>query len=178
MGTFLRTKEDIEFHRLGFGYSRTPAVNVKIYETWNKAYQRWRCDNPDADPNFTEEWIEENISEDRMQGIWEHVVECGWDELQDKAEEIYGKHVKVYSEGRSGGWAYIEGINTDTETWDAIEFGMWRSFHKYARATANDIMWQLIDSIYINDWEAAEAERIENAGVEADIAIAMAGRRE
>lgn len=153
----MRTKADIDYHQLGYGSRRVPAVNVKIRDTLSDGYRAFRKLHPDADEGFTMEWIE-SLGEHYPEGIWDFVVRTGWEELEERAREIYGKSVSVYSEGRQGGWAYIDGINTDVESWDAIEFTQWRSFAKFARETANDIMYRIVDSIYCNEWEFRKQE--------------------
>lgn len=157
----MRTKADIEYHQLGNGYKRVPAVNVKVRDTLSVGFRKWKKNNPDEDERFTEEWIEKHVSDDDCANLFWFACALGWEELQEKAVEIYGsKHVKVYSEGRSGGWAYIDGINTDVESWDAIEFGRWRSFSKFAKLVAGDIMYRIVDTVYYNNFDEWSEEQI------------------
>lgn len=158
----MRTKADIQFHG-DTSPRHSPVVNVKVRNTWQDGYRQFVKDNPDVDPEFTEEWIEEHISEDAMQTYWEFAIEQGWEQLESDAMEIYGRHIKVYSCGRQGGWAYITGpgFNPDTDSWDAIEFGKWRRFAKWAREQANGIMYLVIDGIYINRFDDWKDERSE-----------------
>lgn len=174
----MRCKADIEYHRLGYGYQRVPAVNVKNYDSIQTGYKKWLAwgELDESDTGFNLEWIEAQ-GEEYQQNVWEHVCEYSWEDLQDFAREIYGKHVKVYSEGRSGGWAYIDGINTDVDSWDAIEFTQWKRFAKYARETADDIMAQVVSSMYINRWEDQKQEAYDtwvNAEPQ-DVAEVLAG---
>src|SRR5215471_19136928 len=143
MGMMLRTKEDIEFHSDGFRPGR-PAVNVKVYDSLDSGFQKWEQDNPDHDPSFTMEWIEENIDDEKLDSLFWHMCEIRWDDIEWEAREIWGDNaytdshgrrryaIQVYSEGRSGGWAVVDGINTDVDSWDAIEFNSWKRFAKFA----------------------------------------------
>jgi len=167
----LKTKEDIEFHSDGFRPSH-PAVNVKVYDSLTNGYKKWRESNPDENPRFTLDWIEENISDDRGNDLFWSICQLRWEDIENEAREIWdsrqyspnNKHtINVYSEGRSGGWAIVSGINTDVESWDAIEFNKWRRFAKFARATADGIMWDVVDSIYCNEFEIWRDEQSELA---------------
>jgi len=163
----MRNKSEIEYHQLGYGYTRrVPAVNVKVYESISSGFKKWAKDNPDKDARFTEEWIAEHVSDELGERHFQWACEDGWEQLQQRAEEIYGKHVKVYSEGRSGGWAYIHGMDTDVESWDAIEFGQWRSFSKFAKEVASGIMYSVVENIYHNMFEAWANEQSELAAPE------------
>jgi hypothetical protein len=156
-------KSDIEFHSDGFGRERKPAVNVKVYESLDQGYAKWRADNADADPRFTVEWIEANLSDDTREHYFTFACESGFEDAQNDAIEIWGKGVKVYSEGRSGGWAVVDGIDTDVASWDAIELGKWAKWAKWARSTADYTMALMVDLIYINrfdSWVEEESERI------------------
>jgi hypothetical protein len=149
----IRSKVDVTHHRDGYGSTGSPAVNVKVHN--------WIDDvtlpSVEYDERYTHEWINAHLSERQQQAWWDAALESGWEMLQDDAEEIWGTGVKVYSEGRCGGWATIHGI-PDFETWDAIELGRWRKFARWARATADAIPEQTVSLIYINVFEpAAEA---------------------
>jgi len=160
----LKSKEDIEFHSDGYRDSK-PAVNVKVYDSLTNGFCKWKRDNPDENPHFTLDWIEAHVSDESLQqGFWS-MCEMRWDDLETEAQEIWGSHmytdrygarkhsIKVYSEGRSGGWAIVDGINNDVSSWDAIEFTQWKRFAKFARAVADGIMWDVVDSIYNNAFE-------------------------
>lgn len=154
----LKTKGDIEFHSDGFRASK-PAVNVKVYDSLDNGFRKWSQDN-DGNPHFTLDWIEEHCTDEYLDQLFWSMCEHRWDDLWDEAREIWGwdkrgdkYRVHVYSEGRSGGWAVVDGINNDVDSWDAIEFSKWRRFAKFARATADYVMVDVIDSIYINEFE-------------------------
>ena len=141
MGQF--TKEDVEYHGTNMSYNPAPAVNVKVqgYVTdamlHKVAAEQYGYDATDADI-FVAWWNAQ--TDDYLQGWYEFACESGWEDLQSDAEYIYGSGVKVYSTGRSGGWAYIDGMRADNvDGWDAIELGRWARFAKYARAIADGI---------------------------------------
>ena len=176
MNSFMKTKEDIEFHSDGFRQAK-PAVNVKVYDSLTNGFRKWHVDNPDADKRYTEEWIEENLTDEQTSDIFWWQCEMRWEDLEMEAQEIWGhdmiedrrgRHyrVKVYSEGRSGGWAIVEGIDHDVDSWDAIEFNKWKRFAKFARATADYIMVDVVDYIYNNQFEEWQLEESELAAPE------------
>lgn len=168
------TKESIEYHSDGFGSSK-PAVNVKVRDSLADGWRKWERSNPDHDPAFTLNYIEETFSDDYLEGCWQLACEDGWEMIEDDAREIFGRTsytdrngarkyaVNVYSEGRSGGWAVVDGIDTDVESWDAIELDRWARFAKYARAYADDVMYQVVDRCHMrfedDKEEAGEAKR-------------------
>lgn len=166
-------KDDIEYH-YDSGTSR-PAVNVKVYgrmqdvklpfctgvmkdvgETEFKEYF--------SDPEFTHEWIEDHISEGDLNSHFDMACQWNWEWLNEEAERIFGPGHKVYSEGRSGGWAIVHPITkSDVESWDAIELNKWVAFHKSAKTAAKDIPYSMVDNIYHNDFEYWKDEQ--NRGV-------------
>jgi hypothetical protein len=102
-------------------------------------------------------------------GTWfEATCEDSWEMLGNDVEEIFGPNVKLYAEGRSGGWAVIDGL-ADFEEWDAIDLAKWRRFEKYAHIYANDIPYQVACLWYLNIFEpsykAGESKRRMLVGV-------------
>lgn len=158
-------KSDVEFHSDGYGYRQSrPAVNVKIpYRSLESLLplelgsvssdggKTWEVVRSDA--AYTAEWIEANVSDDAMAEWEQFAAESAWESLQGEAIDIWGEGVKVYSEGRSGGWAVVDGI-PDYDTWDAIELSRWARFAKYARALADDVPRATLDIIYANLFDA------------------------
>lgn len=162
------TKSDIDFHSTTpSGHRPVPAVNVKVRgggyirdialplelgrvsDDGGKTYK-----SVTTHPLFTHDWIEENTTEDDQQAAWESAIESAWDMLKDEAERIYGAGRRVYSEGRSGGWAYIDGFSAeDVETWDAIAVARWGRFARFARACADDVPRNIVDFLYANVFE-------------------------
>lgn len=169
----IRTKADIEFHSDGFGsWNRKPAVNVKVYKSIDsvklpldlgrvskdggKTFETVK-----TDPGFTHEWIENQPVE--YDGYFWSACDSGWDDLQEVVTEIYGKTlygnpVKVFSEGRQGGWAVISGINEDVESWNAVDLAKWRKFAKAARTIADNIPRATLELIYFNEYVSTVTE--------------------
>jgi hypothetical protein len=169
----LKTKEDIEYHGTHFDYNRQPAVNVKVYDSLPNGFTRWEKDIKDHDAEFTLDWIEQNVSDEYLENIFWATCELGWETLEDEARNIWGRdmftdrygarkyRVHVYSAGRSGGWAYVDGADMDVDSWDAIEFSKWKRFARFARAEADGIMWSVVDWIYENlffEWKDERSE--------------------
>ena len=156
------TKEDITYHSDGWS-GRRPAVNVKVHDTLAQGFAKWAKDEPDHDPRFTVEWIEANLSDERQSDWFGLACESGYEDAENDAQEIWGSHVKVYSQGRSGGWAVVDGIDQDVDSWDAIKVSEWAKWAKWTRANADYTMARMVDLIYINvfdQWQEEESERI------------------
>lgn len=153
-------KADIQFHSDGYRAAR-PAVNVKVYKGIETV--DFKQFHDEADDGFTLEWIRENVSDERLDSALEWACERAWEQVETDAQQIFGSHVKVYSEGRSGGWAVVEGL-PDFGSWDAIMVGKWARFARRARSIADDIPYQMIDdlcfNVYIRDKEEATEEYV------------------
>lgn len=138
-------KCDIEYH------GRHPAVNVRVYKWLEDGYRDFLKYTEDVEPAFTVDWIHENVPEDVLDRMFWQECGDGWEMIQQDAEEFFGRGVKVYSEGRCGGWAIIDSIRADdVESWDAIALGKWARFSRYAKAAADDVMYRIVDRIYMN----------------------------
>jgi hypothetical protein len=156
------------------GYSRddvqtrsgTPCVNVKVYGDVSDGFKlaaKYAPADGGFDAGFTEDWIREHLSEETLdQWFWD-TCSFEFEYLQDLAAEVLGiRERDVTQEGRSGGWAVVSGL-PELEDWDAVQLAKWRKFEKRARSIAADIPYQLVQSIYLNAWEAEQAERVERA---------------
>lgn len=180
-------KDDIEFHSDGFRAGR-PAVNVKVYASTRSitlplvlGLSR-PADAPEGTPftehrtddGFTHEWIDEKLEADFDLGdfIFQSACESGWEWLTDQAQEIFGAGVKVYSEGRSGGWAIVDGIDDDVDSWDAIAVSRWGRFVKAARAAADDVPYQMVTSLYMNEYEQEQEQTKAQGQQVADLIVA------
>jgi hypothetical protein len=173
----IRTKSDIKFHYDGCGYNRNldyAAVNVKIYDGWyNKSIPK-EIDGQRVHPAFTRQWIENELDEETRNRWWDAAIEDGWDLLKCDAENVYGYGAKVYSQGRSGGWAIVcppeknrGGFNVeDVAGWNAIDLGKFRRWAKWARQTADDVWDNWIRLLYEHEFLTAQEEskeRLRNA---------------
>ena len=82
-----------------------------------------------------------------------------WEDAQDIAEHHLGKHVKVYSAGRSGGHLIVDGLEP-VEDWDAIMVSAWGRFEAAVKA---DIKYRcsnevVAEDIRANRWNEEGAE--------------------
>lgn len=152
------SKEDVDQHPRGYGYGMVPAVNVKT-DPWSVDRHFGKIAEEYDDPSFVE-WAERQ-SDDFWNGEFEFACEVGWEDLQSDAEEIFGQGVKVYSEGRSGGWAIVDGLK-EFEDWDAVDLAKWRKFERWAKDTAQTIPESMVELAYINAY-SAERERCQQA---------------
>jgi hypothetical protein len=142
-------KDDVEFHG-DWRSKQRPAVNVKVY-----------CRTPSTD-DVIDRWPEcdEKTAEKALEYAYEMAVENFWEQAGESAKEIFGKHVKVFSEGRSGGWLVVDGLD-DVKEWDAIALGKWAKLEKELK---NDIKWrcqseQVLGDIEANQWFKPLSER-------------------
>lgn len=137
------TKADVEYH--GYAGRMVPAVNVKVdlggYMRQNKAYKSlWNAQE-------TRPWV----TEEQWNTAFYWACESGWEDLEEIARDIFGNNryvdrqgatkyrINVYSEGRSGGWAIVDGIDEDVALWDAIALNRWAKFATAARRIADGV---------------------------------------
>ena len=79
--------------------------------------------------------------------------EVGWEQAKEWAYEVWGSdQVKVWSDGRSGGWLIVEGLG-DVEDWDAIELSRWCRFAGLVQETLDDMDYQFVWHLHVNVWE-------------------------
>ena len=148
------TKDDVRrsYHQ---GHDGDPMVNVKV-RTWpfpaNGLKLLDKYDGP-INPHFTEDWIERHTTDEQLDQLFWLCCEDQWQMLQQEAEEIFDTEVRVWSAGRSGGWAVVHGLK-DIDDWDAIALGRWRRFEKVARELADDVPYLIISQVYLNDFQA------------------------
>jgi hypothetical protein len=128
-----------------------------------------------TDPRFTHDWIEENCSDMFLDELFWLMCGDGWDRLKDLAEEIWGpaSGVSIGSEGRSGGWAVVDGL-PDVEDWDAVALAKWRKFAKLARTYADDVPYQMVTSVYMNEFTQWAEDRERHAPARKGGALAHA----
>jgi hypothetical protein len=165
-------KDEVEFHSDGFFSEARPAVNVKVRaygEQFDMAATKFACENI-SDLMEREAFILAYMeaSDDTREAFFEAACEDGWEQLQQDAEEIFGsaygeygyytRPVKVESEGRSGGWAVVEGL-PDFDSWDAIMLGKWARFAKLARSLADDVPYAMAELFYLNRFEDTYDQR-------------------
>ena len=142
-----RPKSAIEFHS-DRGPS-LPAVNVKCHHFpgADDICRRW----PDC-PTET--------AEKAAEYAYEQACECFWKAIHETAEYYLGAGVKVWQQGRSGGWLVVETLPA-VETWDAIKVAAW---WRFAAAVAADIAYRckpetVFEEIECNRWHIPGAEK-------------------
>ena len=142
------SKADIETHSGGMYRKARPALNVKVYHypTTGKVEDAFKCSEATASK--------------ALEYAFESAQQRFWEDAQEMARDTFGQHVKVYSEGRSGGWLVVEGINEDVGSWDAIAVIKWGRLAKWAtREIAFLTSWEYVrDDIQANRWAEDGAE--------------------
>lgn len=97
----------------------------------------------------------------------EYAREHCWEMAQKYADEIWdhlpyrfgngqeGTHpVKVWSEGRQGGWCVVDGL-PPIEDWDAIDLARWAKFQRLVlHLTHEEYPYQFIWHLAVNVWES------------------------
>lgn len=160
------SKDDVEMH--SDRGPRRPAVNVKCYR-FPDSYKV--AEYFSADPESAE-------VEKAMQYAFEMRQDVFWEDAQRDASEIFGSHVKVYSQGRSGGWLVVQGLK-DFDDWNAIDLAKWRKFERWCKGNVPDRsdswLQEIIYDIEANTWletpdARAERERSEALSTLTEIA--------
>lgn len=112
-------KSDVQFHSDGYRAAH-PAVNIKVknpylWEHVDKAKKEFECS--------------EETAEKTLNWAFDSGCEQFWDWAQQQADELFGPCIKVWQEGRSGGWLIVEGLPR-WDDWDAIDLMYWYRFQK------------------------------------------------
>jgi len=115
-----------------------------------------------ADPygQFCWAWLDAHVSPAELDFWWTATLENAWDRLDmdTNADNIFGRPVQVISEGRSGGWALIEGMDeAAARDWTLDDLARWERFAELARATADDVPYHYLDALYENVYLPAMA---------------------
>jgi len=140
-------KTEIEMY-YEHGRGMRPAINVKSrnYPSTFNVADRLGCTEKQA--------------EKALDFCWNSACECFWEEAQETVAEIFGKCVKVYSTGRSGGHLIVSGL-PDVESWDAIAVSRWARLNRWCRIGIEYLssIDYVIDEIEANKWHLAGAEQ-------------------
>lgn len=138
-------KTDIEYR------GGHPCINIKVpWMSLETAVEKAH-EEENYPPTFTAEWIEDNVSEERMSDIFWMVCESEYESWEEWCREI-DPNVRFSVEGRQGGWAVSNYTESDVEYWDAIDLGRWRKMCKIARQIAEGIHVQVVHSIAVNEY--------------------------
>jgi hypothetical protein len=170
------SREDVKTH---YGADR-PAVNVKVHRGIEYAWQAF-SEQENHDPRFTLEWIREHVSDETADAIFWMTCEYEFEALAsyaaDDPDAIFADYgVTVEQDGRSGGWAVVVGLPPIDE-WDAVLLAKWRKFERIARATADDVPYQMLCALLCNEFELWADEQADEAQAnsEAPVDLALAG---
>lgn len=177
-------KDDVEFHNSGYGSTMYPAINVKvngnpdrvelplvlnlvadtIYDEAGEVIGHTPFVEVKTDDAFTHEWIEANVTESTRNAVWEFTCGDAYEMFKaDLTDDVFkDERIKVWSEGRSGGWVIVEGLK-DFESWDAVDVARWAKACRYAKAYVDDVPRQYIVSLYSNEFEAQQRAFVEQA---------------
>lgn len=144
------SKEDVQL-RYSRNHGGQPCVNVKVYDSLEDGFRKL-SKVMKLNPHFTPEWIEQHVSDERIQAYWEMECECGWEALEYDATEILGPYAKVHQDGRSSGWCVVRDLPL-LQDWDAVQLAKWRSFEKFAKREADNVMSAVVERIYDEDFQ-------------------------
>jgi hypothetical protein len=151
-------------------------VNVKVPYSRDRGWSAFREYDPDADPRFTEEWVEGHVSEETLDAYFWAACEGESEYYEGWVREIFdAPHLVVYAEGRSGGWRVVSGLRPVDE-WDAVTLSKWRKVERIGKALADGIPAQTLSLVYLNAFEEWSADRLEDEP-SADVPEMLAGLR-
>lgn len=142
------TRDDVETHRVGYGGRSVPAINVKSYSfpRASQVQEEFKCS--------------EEVAERALEFAFQSAQEQFWQDIQDTVRYVLGEEtVRVFSEGRSGGWLVVEGL-PDVSEWNAIRLEKWRKLEKIIKAEIQYLeSWEQVrDAIESNQWAEDGAE--------------------
>lgn len=141
-----KTKADV-----GRRYDRGtyyPCINVKCYD----------FGDVDAIKNHFE--CSYDAAQQAVYWAYNHAQRIFWDDIEERAkEEIWDDRVKVYSDGRMGGWLVVHGLK-DIDEWDAIDLRKWNKLEREVIALVKDLSddADILDNIEANRWTEEGAQ--------------------
>lgn len=144
-----------------------PTVNIKVH-TWRgdlegllplemgsvKEVGATEFVTVHSDDGFTMDWIDKHLSEEDQSGWWDIACQSGFEDAKDRAHETFGSDVRVYAEGRSGGWLVVHGLQQPVEEWPAELVDRWVPYAKDVRAMADDTPRRYLELLYLNVYES------------------------
>lgn len=139
-------KSDVQtsYHQ---GCQGLPMINVKCYH-FPGAY-----DVQKHFPGASEAQLERAV-----EWAWNSSCRMFWEDAQETAKEVFGD-VKVFSEGRSGGWLLVTGL-PDVEEWNAPLVKKWEKFSRLIKESIAEHckVENVADVIESNRWHEKGAE--------------------
>jgi hypothetical protein len=123
-------RTDVRTHADSCYHPRHPAVNVKAHDFGGPGLldairAKFAC------PESVAEQAAEMAHECSCREFW------GIDADDQDAGRILGHAVKVYQEGRSGGWLVVYGLPA-IDTWNAVQLAKWQRFENTINAAVRD----------------------------------------
>ncbi len=138
------------------GSSGKPMVNVKHHFYWPDIRAKYATEGHEfsGDAAFIQ-WADAQWAKNYEEGAFDVAEECardaGWEMAREHAMETFHESVRVYSEGRSGGWLVVDGL-PHVDDWDAIRVTTWARFVKgvadIMECLDYDLMWYLYVNVY------------------------------
>lgn len=155
-------KSDIQLHSDGCGRPGRPAINVKVrgsgLDVQARGWKNFREQNPDAPERFNQAWLESNVADETQEFFWSDTCTQGFELAEEVAKELFGGHVKVYSEGRSGGWLIVDGL-PDVEHWNGSMVAKWGRFVRLCGEYVAQVPGSYLDMVYHNAFLPEQAEQ-------------------
>lgn len=143
-------KEDVSFRR-GYRHEGYACVNIKVpFEPLHVSVSTLQREG-EIPETLTADWIEANVSDDRLDAIFWHECAAEYEYFTDWASEIL-PGTTFEQDGRSGGWAVSNHSEYDVEGWDAVTLAKWGKIVRIGREIASGVSAQVVMSIYLNEY--------------------------
>lgn len=168
-------REDVETHRVSYGYDVLPAVNIKVYKTelpkdgeWTVLVDEFRehmdsrlAGLPDAS---LRELISEFLDRDDIHSyLFSAACNDRFEQAAEDAKETFFadyRNIKVRQEGRQDGWLTISGL-PDIERWSPALLTSWHNFQTSCRGLADDVPREMAWRV-LADYQEELAGRVVN----------------
>ena len=148
-------KDEVQFHSDGYRDGH-PAINVKVYSYPTPELARQVAEEHGEDPERFAAYVEREVERgypSAYTAAEEFAVEDAYEMAQTEADEIFEEHtVKLYSEGRSGGWLVVHGL-PEIEDWDAVLLAKWGKFNRYVRDYVDCYVESVLSLLCLNSYQ-------------------------
>lgn len=145
------SRNNVTMHRDGYA-DPLPAVNVKIYTPLARRDAEEVARMAGADARKLGAFVRDMERGKMPEWVFEQSCDSGWCDIKDDAINCFGHGVKVWQQGRSGGWCVVDGL-PPIETWDAIMLGKWWQFERWVKQTVEARGFYALDVWYHNVWD-------------------------